>query len=166
MVLVVGEHPFDLTHRLAFQTFKQLAGRLGIVNTSRRDQDCQQQTHAVHDNMSFSAIDVLGVVPSAMFAAAGRFDRLAVNTGGSPWRVGFLRRTDLAAKLIMDNVECAVVTPLIEVPPDRTPGREVLGQVPPLATGAKDIEDGINDISNIGFARSSAWVHGYMRFNK
>ena len=66
----------------------------------------------------------------------------------------------------MDRVEGAVVPPLVEVPPDRGPGREVLGQVPPLATGPQDVKDGIDDIPQVGDARPPAGVDRYVRLDQ
>ena len=52
----------------------------------------------------------------------------------------------------MDLVEGAVVTPLVEVAPDGALGREVDGQVSPLAAGAEDVEDGVEDVPHVGLA--------------
>ena len=56
----------------------------------------------------------------------------------------------------MDRVEGAVVPPLVEVAPDGALGRKVLGQVTPLAAGAEDVEDGVDDVAQVGLAGPSA----------
>jgi hypothetical protein len=120
----------------------------------------QQQTHAVYDDMAFPPIDVLGVVPPPLLTAAGGIHGLAINAGGGAGGVGLLRRADLLAEQVVDGVQGAVVPPLVEVPPHGGLGREVLGEVTPLAAGTQDVEDGIDDIAQVGLARSPAGVDG------
>ena len=66
----------------------------------------------------------------------------------------------------MDGVEGAVVPPLVEVAPDGALGREVLGQVTPLAAGAQDVEDGIDDVAQVGLAGPAAGVDGQVRLDQ
>ena len=110
--------------------------------------------------MAFPLIDILGVVPATLLAAGRRIDRLAIDAGGGAGLVRFLRRADFRAQQIVDYLEGAVVPPLIKVAPHGGPGRKVLGQIPPMAAGAEDVKDGINDIAQIRGARSSAGIHG------
>src|SRR5207244_2290166 len=97
-------------------------------------------------------IDVLGVVSAALFAAGGRIDRLAIDAGGGAWSIRLLLRPDLAAQRVVDGVQGAVVPPLVEVTPHGTLGREILGQVTPLAAGAEQVQDGIDDVPEVGLA--------------
>ena len=102
--------------------------------------------------MPLPAVDVLGVVAAPLLAAGGGVDRLAVDARGGAGVVGLLRRADLRAEQVVDRVQGAVVPPLVEVPPDGALGREVLGEVAPLAAGAEDVEDGIDDVPQVGLA--------------
>src|SRR5207248_8994808 len=61
---------------------------------------------------------------------------------------------------VVNSVQGAVVSPFIEVPPDRALGREVLGEITPLTACAKDVEDGVDNIPQVGRAGSSAGVNG------
>ena len=97
MVLGIGVHPLHSTHRLAVQPGEQLCRPLGVVHVGGRHQHRQQQTHAVYDDMAFATIDILGVVPAALFAAGGGINGLAVHARGGAGRVGFFRRADFAA---------------------------------------------------------------------
>ena len=56
----------------------------------------------------------------------------------------------------MDEIQGAVVPPVVEVPPDGALGREVLGEIAPLAAGAGDVEDGVNDVPQVGLAGPTA----------
>src|SRR5262249_12379880 len=64
------------------------------------------------------------------------------------------------AELVVDGLQGAVVPPLIEVAPDGAPGREVLGQVAPLAAGPQDVEGGVEDVAHRRLARPAAGVYG------
>ena len=70
--------------------------------------------------------------------------------------VGLLGRADLAAEPVVDLVQGPVMPPLVEVPPDRALGREVVGEIAPLAAGAEEVEDGIDDIPQVGRAGPTA----------
>ena len=146
MILVIRVHPHNLAHRLALQAGEQLGRRLGVVNVGGRHQDRQQQAHAIDDDMPLAAVHVLEVVAAPLRTAGGRVDRLAVNAGGGAGVVGLRGRAGLAAERVVDGVQGAVVPPLIEIPPDGAPGRQVNREVAPLAAGAKDVEDGIDDV--------------------
>src|SRR5664279_1854637 len=69
--------------------------------------------------------------------------------------VGLLRRPDLLAEQIMNFVEGTIPTPVVEVTPDGALGGKVTGQVTPLAPGAEDVEDGVEDVSHGGLAGSA-----------
>src|SRR4051812_15183236 len=109
--------------------------------------------------MAFAAIDVLGVVAAALLAAGGRIDRLAVHAGRGPGLRGLFLRADLSAERVVDVVQGTVVPPLVEVAPDGGLGREVLGQVAPLAAGPQDVEDGVHHLTQVGLAGAAAGVH-------
>ena len=74
--------------------------------------------------------------------------------------VGLLHRADLSAETVVDPVQRPISTPLVEVAPDGALGREVLGQVTPLAAGAQDIEHGIDDVAQVGLAWPATGIDG------
>ena len=80
--------------------------------------------------------------------------------------VRLLGGVDLASMQITDRVQDAVVAPLVEVAPDGALGREIPGQIPPMAAHAEDGEDGIDDVTRVGLARSPAGVNGDMRWEQ
>ena len=166
MILGVGIHPLDSAHGLAVQLCEQLLRRLGVVHVGGRHQHGQQQPHAVHDDVAFAAVHVLGVVPAALLSARGRIDRLAVHARRGAGRLRFLRRADFATEKVVDRIERAVASPLVEVTPDGAFGREVLGQVTPLTAGAEKVENGVDDLSQVGLAGPSAGMDGEMGFDQ
>src|SRR5439155_14948169 len=70
--------------------------------------------------------------------------------------VGPLGRSDPLAEEVVDLVEGAVLPPPVEVPPDGALGGQIAGQVTPLAAGAEDVEDGVEDVPHVGLARPPA----------
>lgn len=150
VIFVVGEHPLDLAHGLAFQPGEQLACGLRLVEVRRGYQVGQKQAHAVHDDLTLQPTDVLGVVAAPMFTAGGGVQRMAVSDSRGARVVGLRGRADLAAKLVVDRVQGAVASTSVEVPPNGTLGRKVTGQVTPMAAGAEDEKDSVDNIAHLG----------------
>jgi hypothetical protein len=66
----------------------------------------------------------------------------------------------------MDVVKGPVGPPFVEVPPYGALGREVLGNIPPLAAGAENVKDRINDVPHVRLARASSGIHGDVRLDQ
>lgn len=66
----------------------------------------------------------------------------------------------------MDVFQGAVVPPLVEIPPDGALGREVLGQVSPLAPSPEEVQDGIHDIPKVRRPRPPARVYRQERLDQ
>lgn len=105
--------------------------------------------------MTFSPTDVLGVVTVSVFTNGTGVDRPTVDAGGGSRAAGFLPGSDVAAESIVDFVQSAIGSPLVEVSPDGTLGGEVRRETGPLATGAEDGEDGVHDVAHLGFSRTT-----------
>src|SRR5262249_18761979 len=108
------------------------------------------------DDVALAPIDVLGVVAPAGLAAAGGVDRLAIDARRGARTRGLLLGPHLAAQGVVDPVQGPVVAPGVEVAPGGALGREVAGQIAPLAAGAEGVEDGIDDIPYGGLAGPAA----------
>src|SRR5262249_16383401 len=76
--------------------------------------------------------------------------------GGGAGVVGLLLGPDLAAQGVVDPVQCPVAAPGVEVAPGGALGREVAGQIAPLAAGAEEVEDGVDDVPHVGLAGPAA----------
>src|ERR1019366_7829938 len=116
--------------------------------------------------MAFPPIDVLGVVSPALLTASRGIHGLAIYAGGGARGVRLLLSADPLARQVVDGSQGAVVPPLIEVPPHSRLGREVLGEVTPLAAGTQDVEDGIDYVAQAGLAWSAAGVDGQLRLDQ
>ena len=69
--------------------------------------------------------------------------------------IGLLGGPDLAAERVVDAIQGPVAAPCVEAATGVL-GREVAGEIAPLAASAEDIEDGIDDVADVGLARPAA----------
>ena len=60
----------------------------------------------------------------------------------------------------MDPRQCPVVLPALKVAVQGTSGRQVLWDVPPLATGTEHVHDAVDDFPNIDLAITSPMFGG------
>src|SRR3954451_18200163 len=110
--------------------------------------------------MTLPAVHVLMIVAAPLLAAGGRVDRLAVDARGGAGVIRLLRGADLLAERVVDRVQDAVAPPAVEVAPDGALGGEVAGEVTPLATGAEDVEDGVEDVAHVSLTGPPAGLDG------
>src|SRR5262249_53759751 len=82
-----------------------------------------------------------------------------VDAGGAARLSGLLLLADAVAQGGVEGVQGAVVPPLVEVTPDGAPGREVLGEGTPLATGPQGVEAGVHAVAHPRPPRRAAGGH-------
>src|SRR5215217_8620205 len=98
--------------------------------------------------MALSAFDLLSCVVAAFFSTyAGRFDRLGVHYRCAGLRVSLEANSHSFAQGGMHPLPGSVQAPGAKVVVDGFPGREVVGQQPPGAAAANDVEDGVEDLT-------------------
>ena len=102
---------------------------------------------AVHHDMPLPPRDLLAPVVAPLAADLGPLDRLAVDAAGARARARRPASPDLPPQGVHDRLPGAVVAPLAEVVVDGALGREVVRQHVPLAAGAVDVEDGVEDLA-------------------
>ena len=56
----------------------------------------------------------------------------------------------------MDAIQRPVIIPKLKILEQRTAGRQVLGDRPPLAAGAQDVHQAVHDLANINAALATA----------
>ena len=76
-------------------------------------------------------------------------DALAVDDGGGRARFAGGLLATARVKRLMDAVERAVPAPQIEIIVDRRARRQVLGDRPPLAAGAQNIHQAVDDFAHV-----------------
>jgi hypothetical protein len=97
------------------------------------------------------------VVPACLSGdGVGALDRLRVD---DPRRrldvLAALLDPDPLAQRVVDAVDGAVLAPPVEVPVHGLPGREVLGQHPPRAARAVDVQDRVDDLALVMLGRAA-----------
>gem|GEM_PF-1528271 len=129
-----------------------------VLDVDRVHHAGDEHTQHIDQQMPLTAADFLAGVVAALRSALGGFDRLAVEEGRA-WR-GLLASlaTDLGMEGMMNAQPQSVDSPAVEVGGDGAPRRKVVGQLPPRAAGAFQIEDGVEDRAVIQAASSAAFV--------
>src|SRR5262249_4281566 len=79
-------------------------------------------------------------------AGLGGLDRLAVDHGGAGRRLAAIHLAHILAQDVVDLLPDAGVPPGVEVVGDRLPRRVVVGQHPPGAAAAGQVEDSVDDL--------------------
>src|SRR5205085_6965720 len=132
----------------------------GIIHVGRRHHDGYQQPQGINQDMAFASVDLLAAIAAALLTALGRLDRLAVNGAGAGSCGASGLGADQRAEGVEQSLPGAVAGPVLEVVVDRLPGREVMGQRPPAASLACVVEQGVDDLAQVGLARAPtpAWT--------
>ena len=117
-----------------------------ILNIGAVDFGSQHQSLGLDHEVTLAPAELLAAVVTSDTPDSGGPDRLAVDDAGT--RLGITSSLDAKAfpKGGMDRLPGAVQPPHAEVVIDRLPGRELVGQEPPLTATTDHIEDGIQDL--------------------
>src|SRR5262249_40632016 len=83
-------------------------------------------------------------------------DRLAVDAGDAGIGVAARRPAHPPPQGGEEPIPGTILLPGLEVVVDGLPGREVIGQGPPRTALAGEVEDGIDHLAHVGFARPAA----------
>jgi hypothetical protein len=95
-------------------------------------------------------------VDPALFAAFRRLDTLAIQNACTRLRLTPMLDTHFLDQGYIDPFPDAIFLPPPKVAVDCLPGWQVRWQHAPLATGADNIQDRIEDLPHFPFARASA----------
>src|SRR5215212_1266026 len=116
--------------------------------------------------MALPTFHLLGSVVTALFAAHTRgLDRLAVHYSGTRLRVPLEADPHALTQGGMHLLPGSVQTPEAEVVVDGLPGWEVVGQEPPGAATANDVENGVQDLAGgVHPGTSGSFGCGQVRF--
>src|SRR6516165_1125777 len=155
IIMVFAVRPNDAQAREAVRidTGQGLLGALGIVHRGSRDRDGQQHSQRIHDDVALAAGDFLATIVAA-FSALGGLDRLAVDRGGAGRDLPVVLQPYFDAQSRQDLSPDGVTDPGAEIVVDGFPGRKLMRQHAPLTTRAIQIEQRVENLTQIGFARS------------
>src|SRR5450830_1385351 len=102
--------------------------------------------------MALAPIHVLARIIATRSTLFRRLDRLAVDDARRGFRVSALPNPLLPAQFLAYPLPRAAVPPVAEVVLNRRPGRQIMGQQPPRATRAQQVQDGIHNLPQIMLA--------------
>src|SRR5262245_36452789 len=128
---------------------EQLAAGAGVVDVGSCHQHRQQPPQAVHPDVPLAALDLLAVVEAVLSALRRGLDRLAVGGTGARAGVATGGRADLLAQRLVEALPGAVGAPAAVPGVDGAPGREIVRQQAPLAAGADQVEDAVEDFTKV-----------------
>jgi hypothetical protein len=118
----------------------------------------QYQALGVQQQMTFAAVHLFSSIITPNTAHHGSLGPLAVQdscTGlGIPPHLG----PQLLPESGMDCLPGALQPPETEVVVGGSPRREFVGEEPPLASGTKDVEDGVHDLPQGMQPRTASWL--------
>ena len=97
--------------------------------------------------MSFATIDLFARVVTAFPAGFAALDRLAVDHPCARLAVTFVEQTDVLPQVSMNLFDQTRIGPATEVAVSALPRRQILWQVAPLAAGAQEVEDGVEQFA-------------------
>jgi len=117
-----------------------------------------QHTQNIHQHMPFATAHFLTAIVAPLAATLRSLDRLAVEDGRR--RCGLLTglSTHSSVQGVVNAQPQAVATPTREIGGHGAPRREVVRQLPPLAAGALQVEDGVENTAVIQAASSATFV--------
>ncbi len=106
--------------------------------------------------MAFATLEFLAPVVALGAADFRGLDGLGVDAGGAGVGISSGGLTDLATQGVHDLLPGAVVTPTCEVIIDSALGQQVMGQHVPLAAAAVEVEQAVENLTQIDAAWPSA----------
>src|SRR6202043_1866281 len=128
---------------------KDARGAIAILNAGFVHHDPDQIALGVGDDVALAALDLLSCVIAPRATAFRGFHRLAVNHSGRRARLSASRRAPRHHQGVVELGKDSAARPSVEITLDRRVGWEVLGQLPPLATGGRNVEDRIYHRSQV-----------------
>src|SRR5712691_12989124 len=86
----------------------------------------------------------------------GAFDALAVDDAGGGAGFAFKLLPARDVQRVMDAIQHAVISPVADIAIERAFGRQVLGDVTPLASRAQHVHDAVENFPHVDFALAPA----------
>lgn len=117
-----------------------------VLDGGAMDLGPEHQSLGLDHEVTLALAELLAAVISPYASNSGCLDLLAVDDAGTGLGVSPNPDAQPFAKGSMHRLPDAIQSPEPEVVIDRLPGRELVGQQPPLTTTTDDIEDGIQDL--------------------
>ena len=153
-IATIGKQPGKGGIRIA-GPLDQARSAVAVLHIGTVHHALQHVAQRVGHDMAFTPFDLLARVVAARATRLGGLHRLAVDDSRSRFRLAACRDPHPCHQHRVDDVEQAVVAHPVEMILHRREGREVLGQLRPLAPGRSDILDRIPQGARLVLARTS-----------
>ncbi len=132
-----------------------MPGTVAVLQVGRQHHHQQDQPHGIDQEVPLASGDFLARVVTALVAAFGALDTLAVNDRGTRLALPLVQQAEPLPQMRVDGLPQTADFPASEVMIDGTPWREVGGQIAPLAAGLVEIEDRVEQFP-VGVLAGSA----------
>lgn len=139
----------------AAQVRKQETGSIPVLDRGSGDNHRQQQSHRVHQDMTFRAIDLLACIIPSSAAERCRLDTLTVKAASRRMLVTPRTLSYLCPQCVMDTLPCTIIAPLPKVVVDALPLGKLSRKQSPLDAPHCDVQHAVDDLPHIQRARSS-----------
>ena len=140
---------------LAAQPGKDPGRAIAILNASAVDRAGEQVAAGVGDYMAFAAFDPLARVEAGKGRVFRGFYALAIDYAGCRLRLASRRLARPRNQRSIDLRQKPIVAPAVEIIPYRRDWWEIARQERPSASRGRDILDGIPDLAQVNFSRTS-----------
>src|SRR6202011_4242714 len=127
---------------------------VAILNAGFMHDESDQISLGIGDDVALAALDFLACVKAPWATAFRGFHRLAVNHSGRRARLSTTRLARRHHESVVERGKNSTARPCIKITLYRRIRWEVLGQLPPLATGGRNIKDRIYHRSHVCCTRT------------
>lgn len=165
VIMLLGISPYHCQPRVGFrpQVLQHLWGGDRVIDGGAAHQEDQQQAQGIDADVAFASRELLAAVLAPLSPHFGGFHCLTIDTRGA-WR-GLVRRGVLLADLLTQRGHHVLprpgVSPLGKILVGGAFGQQVVRQHVPLAAGAVEVQDGVDDFPHINVTRSPPRLRGW-----
>ena len=164
LISLIGENTFDERKSSPGATVQHRRRAVTVLNTGWVNDDPHHQSERIDEHM---ALDPFGLparvkagFPARTRPPLSRFHCPAVDDARRGRRLPAFRLAQRKVERLMKAVECAIVTPEVEILPDRAAWPKVLGQMAPLAAGLQKREHALQNLPDIYLAPPATTLRG------
>jgi hypothetical protein len=134
---------------------EHLRSRVTILNIGSMDDQRDHQSERVGHDVALAALDFLARVIAANSAAFRGLNALAVDHACGWTGIAPLQLPRCHNEMMVDRLQQPAVAPIVEVALDRRRRRKVVREKPPLTACRGHVEDGVQNVPQIGVSRSA-----------
>jgi predicted transposase YbfD/YdcC len=153
-IAAVGPQPLQPRETLLGLT-DHLVGPVVVLHVRRLHDQGDEEPQGIHNQVTLASLDLLARIETFGTTYFRGLDTLGVNDAGAGLGVSPLGLAHSFVQGVVNPVPQAADTPAVELGRHGAPGWEIVGELAPLATGAKQVEDGVEDVAAIHLSWSS-----------